>query len=81
MLLIVGTAMDITGHKTMAVFHRYQIGDLQLAQRGLDRLDAYRRAPGGVVALWGHGQNTDKPDPRTSQVRGKTMRVRRAGRS
>ncbi len=45
------TAMDITGHKTMAVFHRYQIGDLQLAQRGLDRLEAYRRAPGAVVAL------------------------------
>ena len=45
------TAMDITGHKTMAVFHRYQIGDLQLAQRGLDRLEAYRQAPGTVVAL------------------------------
>jgi hypothetical protein len=43
--------MDITGHKTMTVFHRYQIGDLQLAQRGLDRLEAYRRAPGAVVTL------------------------------
>ena len=52
------TAMDITGHKAMAVFHRYQIGDLQLAQRGLDRFEAYRRAPTAVVALREHGQNT-----------------------
>lgn len=75
------TAMDITGHKTMAVFHRYQIGDLQLAQRGLDRLEAYRRAPGAVVPLLGHGQNTDTGNPDAAQVPGKTGRVRPAGRS
>ena len=75
------TAMDITGHKTMAVFHRYQIGDLQLAQRGLDRLEAYRRAPGAVVAFREHGQNTDTPGLDIAQVAEKSRRARRAGRS
>lgn len=75
------TAMDITGHKTMAVFHRYQIVDLRLAQRGLDRLEAYRRAPGAVVALLGHGQRTDTRGLDVAQVPGKTGSVRPADRS
>ncbi|HEV2054675.1 MAG TPA: site-specific integrase [Methylomirabilota bacterium] len=75
------TAMDITGHKTMAVFHRYQIGDLQLAQRGLDRLEAYRRAPGAVVALREHGQNTDKHERDAAQVAGNAGHITRADRS
>ena len=75
------TAMDITGHKTMAVFHRYQIGDLQLAQRGLDRLEAYRRAPGAVGALLEHGQNTDNWGEDVSQVPGQAVLVRPGGRS
>ncbi len=62
------TAMDITGHKTMAVFHRYQIGDDRLAQRGLDRLEAYRRDPGLVVARSRHGQKRGQNGHGGSQV-------------
>ncbi len=75
------TAMDVTGHKTMAVFHRYQIGDIRLAQRGLDRLEAYRRAPSGVVALREHGENAEKFAAGGPQVSGKAVHITRGGRS
>lgn len=41
-----GTAMAVTGHKTMAVFRRYQITDARSTARGLARLETFRATPG-----------------------------------
>ena len=37
------TAMQITGHRTMSMFLRYQISDLRSVSRGLDALDTHRQ--------------------------------------
>ena len=37
------TAMQITGHRTMSMFLRYQITDLRSLSRGLDALDTHRQ--------------------------------------
>ncbi len=39
-----GTAMQVTGHRTMSMFLRYQISDLRSLRRGLDALEAHRAA-------------------------------------
>jgi hypothetical protein len=44
-------------------------------------LETYRRAPGAVVALREHGQNTDTPRRDVAQMPDRAGRVTRADRS
>jgi integrase len=42
------TAMNITGHKTMRTFLRYQITDMRGMERGLEAMDAKRNGAGAA---------------------------------
>ena len=63
-------AMSISGHRTIAMFNRYNIASQDDKREALLRTEAHLAAipsERNVAAIVGHGQNTDNQPSRTER--------------